>query len=285
MLLFVNQNLCFGEYWMFTQAEDKNNTKTNHVQHLSSHIIEYVLTPMLGKDIIPLASCCSFFKNVLSNKPLRLLSIMLNPTVFKQVLRDNVIQDYHHLSTLLNRTMRIKGEKAKLTLWEVYCLSGELAAIHHVVDHGRVTPPSTCKKPSYYAALSGSIAAVDYLINVLRYEADSELLCYAAGSGSTDMLIHAIKHLSGYPLNEFHFYEALYAAALMGSPETVRCVREQAYIRGINLDPTEEDNRALWCAKTHIDAHRLQHDIIAALHCPILEMQEKLSDSKERNTR
>lgn len=135
----------------------------------------------------------------------KLIAAGCNDKTVVEVLDTNIIENYQKLyRTLLKLPRCFRGV---LSRFEFYCLSGEFVAISkYIIQCGGYTQRSSSDYcPVHYVAMSGSVVAMKYIIEVLKLDPTSfdpngrNVLHYAALSGSVDAMKYAVDVLHIHP--------------------------------------------------------------------------------------
>jgi hypothetical protein len=155
--------------------------------HLSVHkdervtpaVFNSVILPMLDTQTLANVSRCSsvFFKNIKQSKVWfdRLCMLGCNKEVMQIVYNSAIISDYKKLyrSVSLLEKEVLKNLKA----WEFFCLSGEIPAIQHAIEAKESLTKQTVgtknRNALHYSAISGSVAAMKFVIAVLEIDKNS----------------------------------------------------------------------------------------------------------------
>ena len=155
----------------------------------------YILPLLDAKSAASLSGCSlSLFTEIRGINYWRgkLLSLGCDKEELQTVINANVITNYAKLYRALHSLN--KHSYPQLKAWELYCLSGEIPAIQHVIEEKVTLTKHTVGvnrcSALHYTAVSGSVSAMKFVIEILKIDynpLDAEMrniTYYAILSGS-----------------------------------------------------------------------------------------------------
>ena len=219
-----------GRTFQEVKEQEKKEENRRIFDRAPDALLDFTLAPMLdAKSVANLSSCSSsLYKRTttkLSYWRDKLIAKGCNEEALNKIAHAKVIQNYKKLYRTLLR-FEYKFRK-RLSAWELCCLSGEPKAIFHAIQNEGLTRETKGlfgRNALHNAALSGSVEAMKYAIDVLKIPATS-----VQNNGAN----------------------ALHNAAWSGSVEAVRFVRRLSYEFDLKLEPTVRDvngHDAFWYA-------------------------------------